>query len=478
MVCMQIKLNESNFFHYYMFHPLSEELSACDKGIALLGTILLALTFGVGHLVGFFLYDKNYKSPTNEKIKQVRTSVLGNDSPAGFLQEESNDKTVQAITMQATSLNAEGEKTLQSLYPDKIEIICDDQGNKRTDEVYLPAPVASLSFEKLISYIARTLKTNEFFLISAIQCRSGCNYDTPCNEAFGDPSKIALNYGIITPYHKMVEKLKELLIELDDPTYNEAQAEVANKFIADFIEVTSHFYIDGLVEELPAHFSKLNAMEQLLKRMKQLLNCKEVLDGGIRIKIAIHLWEVTCELCKDVYKKAFEIPAVEKILKELPAAACAQQLGRPSFTIKMMKSDGFSFISMNFDKEALSQQSPLIKGKIAFNSSEDEIVLPECDHKLFEHLLNFLNEEGSLTTVLNQWDEVDLLKLYEMAAPTAIDVPRLQAILVKEIARRLQQEKSWQDKSLLEPFSGRLDLLGEYLLGEYLSTMFVVDSIF
>src|ERR1700733_2245731 len=61
----QTELSISNF-GYYAFHPFSEELAPIDQKIALLGTILLGLTCGIGHLIcRLFFYNRKIENITN-----------------------------------------------------------------------------------------------------------------------------------------------------------------------------------------------------------------------------------------------------------------------------------------------------------------------------------------------------------------------------------------------------------------------------
>lgn len=79
---MNIKLDRSNFFSYYAFKPRDPELSAPDRRIALLGTILLGLTLGIGHLFcRLFLYDPKKIPLTANKTGKAFQSKMG-DTPA------------------------------------------------------------------------------------------------------------------------------------------------------------------------------------------------------------------------------------------------------------------------------------------------------------------------------------------------------------------------------------------------------------
>src|ERR1700733_3291057 len=67
----QTELTISNF-GYYAFHPFSEELSSVDQKIALLGTILLGLTLGMGHLIcRLFFYNRKIENITNVTQKST-----------------------------------------------------------------------------------------------------------------------------------------------------------------------------------------------------------------------------------------------------------------------------------------------------------------------------------------------------------------------------------------------------------------------
>lgn len=70
------KLNFSNFFHYYLFNPLSKNLNKNDRIKALVGTICLGFTLGAGHaFCRLFFYDKNLfvgkKNQGSEKTSRV-----------------------------------------------------------------------------------------------------------------------------------------------------------------------------------------------------------------------------------------------------------------------------------------------------------------------------------------------------------------------------------------------------------------------
>lgn len=60
--------NVSTFFHYYALHPFAKGLSAKQKAFAFIGTIFLALPFGVGLIVCGFLHDK--KIALNPDLKE------------------------------------------------------------------------------------------------------------------------------------------------------------------------------------------------------------------------------------------------------------------------------------------------------------------------------------------------------------------------------------------------------------------------
>jgi len=62
---MHVSLNSLNF-SYYVLNPLSEELSSFDRKIALLGSILLGFTLGLGHLICKITYEIN-KTEINEE---------------------------------------------------------------------------------------------------------------------------------------------------------------------------------------------------------------------------------------------------------------------------------------------------------------------------------------------------------------------------------------------------------------------------
>lgn len=70
------KLNASNFFHYYLFNPLSKNLNKCDRIKALIGTICLGFSLGVGHVVcRLFFYDKKVTLGKNLKSSSKTSSI-------------------------------------------------------------------------------------------------------------------------------------------------------------------------------------------------------------------------------------------------------------------------------------------------------------------------------------------------------------------------------------------------------------------
>lgn len=94
------KLNSSNFFHYYLFNPLSKDLSSNDRIKALLGTICLGFTLGIGHAVcRIFFYDKKF-SLENKGNSSEKTSKVTEDK---FL--SSNQKKAHIISKDEKSLS-------------------------------------------------------------------------------------------------------------------------------------------------------------------------------------------------------------------------------------------------------------------------------------------------------------------------------------------------------------------------------------
>ncbi|KAF3362846.1 hypothetical protein PHSC3_000588 [Chlamydiales bacterium STE3] len=68
----KVKLNFCNFFTYFAVHPISKNLSPCDKKIALLGSSLLFFVgFGCGHLFCEFILHRNIL-----KIKALNKKLL------------------------------------------------------------------------------------------------------------------------------------------------------------------------------------------------------------------------------------------------------------------------------------------------------------------------------------------------------------------------------------------------------------------
>lgn len=74
------KLNVSNFFHHYLFNPLSKNLNKADRIKALLGTICLGFTLGIGHAVcRIFFYEKNITVGKNSDSAK-KTSEVGEEA--------------------------------------------------------------------------------------------------------------------------------------------------------------------------------------------------------------------------------------------------------------------------------------------------------------------------------------------------------------------------------------------------------------
>lgn len=70
------KLSFNNFFSYFAFSPLSKQLSATDRKIALFGTILLGLSLGVGHLVcRLFFYNKKVAKIVKNSNSQTKKAA-------------------------------------------------------------------------------------------------------------------------------------------------------------------------------------------------------------------------------------------------------------------------------------------------------------------------------------------------------------------------------------------------------------------
>lgn len=75
------KLNAQNFFHYYVFHAFADELSEKDRTKALIGTILLGLSFGIGHAICGLIYNKKYqfKKAPPDKQEVHKTKKIAQD---------------------------------------------------------------------------------------------------------------------------------------------------------------------------------------------------------------------------------------------------------------------------------------------------------------------------------------------------------------------------------------------------------------
>lgn len=95
---MQIHLNPSNFFKYYMFHPKAPELSSRNRTIAKVATVaLFILTAGVIHLISYaFLYDRNFNKknmPANKPIPGPAANV-----PVQVVQQAINSAKVRVAS--------------------------------------------------------------------------------------------------------------------------------------------------------------------------------------------------------------------------------------------------------------------------------------------------------------------------------------------------------------------------------------------
>jgi hypothetical protein len=91
-----VNLTFANFGHY-AFHPLSKELSPTDQKIALIATLLLGLTLGIGHLIcRLFFYDlKLYKinlkdEMTNEGLSKTKNKSLEEERGGPDVKEQIN----------------------------------------------------------------------------------------------------------------------------------------------------------------------------------------------------------------------------------------------------------------------------------------------------------------------------------------------------------------------------------------------------
>lgn len=110
---MNIKLDGSKFFSYYAFHPTASELSGRDRRIALLGTLLLALTLGLGHLAcRAIFYDKNLPEK-HSRIQEVATKT----GIVPLMQEEKQKSVASPGAVPATPPQEENpvQDTIQDL---------------------------------------------------------------------------------------------------------------------------------------------------------------------------------------------------------------------------------------------------------------------------------------------------------------------------------------------------------------------------
>jgi hypothetical protein len=111
----QTELTISNF-GYYVFHPFSEELSPTDQKIALIGTILLGLTFGIGHLIcRLFFYDK-----VVEEINSKRSVSINADSSIKRVDQDKKQSLVPPIDSNPKKVSSDLETPKISSIPDAV----------------------------------------------------------------------------------------------------------------------------------------------------------------------------------------------------------------------------------------------------------------------------------------------------------------------------------------------------------------------
>ena len=99
------QLTISNFFGYYAFDPHSSELSPTDQKVALLGTILLGLTCGIGHLICYlFFYDRKVEKIVPDPTK---TSTVSQPTPektdSVFNQITKKDEKIESLIVPKTN---------------------------------------------------------------------------------------------------------------------------------------------------------------------------------------------------------------------------------------------------------------------------------------------------------------------------------------------------------------------------------------
>ncbi|HEY4832129.1 MAG TPA: hypothetical protein VIH61_06170 [Waddliaceae bacterium] len=107
----QTELTISNF-GYYVFHPLSEELSPTDQKIALIGTVLLGFTCGIGHLICYlFFYNRKVEKINFEKSENPPTPP--NEEIPLELRQAANPDKEELIDSTASTLTHPNEETFQ-----------------------------------------------------------------------------------------------------------------------------------------------------------------------------------------------------------------------------------------------------------------------------------------------------------------------------------------------------------------------------
>lgn len=84
-------------FSYYAFHPRSKELSTRDKNIALIATVSLAFTAGIGHLISGITYLINRKN-----INSARAKALAADRVNDSVQSSKLNKSPKPNNVDAT----------------------------------------------------------------------------------------------------------------------------------------------------------------------------------------------------------------------------------------------------------------------------------------------------------------------------------------------------------------------------------------
>lgn len=402
------------------------------------------------------------KKTSNDKLKptDTKTSNVAQQKMLPELQNVNGQKLIFNPKIQPINL-----------FPYSITIVADDEPEDFFN-VPLTKPIELTTIGEFIGFTAFALELQESAAIQAITFTYLKNLDL--EKYINTPLK-DLNI-------KIDEKLKlseppdhlktflftndffDYLIKLHfkNPDYHNFEA--LRKKIDN---ITKHFSEYCTYKEMKIACNELNKIDNFLKKIKEKIeSLKEKNKPGKALQsilaliknnfnlclTCINVWEITLESLKQIYLTEFKIPEIEKILNEYPVLSCKPQPEKPIFQISL-EIEGKE-LSAIFDEESLCKQSPYFKGKLIQDPNEKDIALDGISPEVFNLFVTFLNE--GILTFANDNEEV-LIDLYDLASQ--IDVPRLRALAVKEIAHRLRLDK-WQNMKLMETYT-ETDLLGQ-----------------